>query len=117
MKQKTVYKISVFLAVIGLTLMYASSLYIETEKSDIGDIEKSWTGRTVKIEGNITSYSRSGGNAFMDVKDTSGSIFVVDFESDTDLEEGDRVEVTGNVELYEGELEVIAESIETAAGG
>ncbi len=114
MKEKTVYKISVFLALIGLTLMYASSLYIEVEETEIGKIEKSWTGRNVKINGNVTSFTKSGGHAFMDVEDVTGKIKVADFDSEISLSEGENIEVTGNVELYKGELEVIAQEIETS---
>lgn len=113
MKQKTVYKISVFLAVTGLTLMYASSLYIDVEEAEIGEIEESWAGKSVKVQGNATSFTKSGGHAFVEVEDSTGKILVVEFDSNSELEEDDQLQVTGHVELYEGKLEIIAEEIET----
>lgn len=109
--RKQLYRASVFFAVIGLTLIYFSSLYLQLEQVNIGDIERSWSGKNVKIEGNVTDFSRSSGHAFMDLKDSTGEIMVVDFDSDLKLEEGDRVTVTGHVEIYKGQLEVIADKV------
>lgn len=113
MKRKQLYKISVFLSVIGLTLMYASSLYLEMETVSIGDIKKSWSGKTLKIQGTAANVTNSGGNLFMDVKDSTGSILVVNFDSKSSISEGDSVTITGHVALYEGELEIIAKKIKT----
>lgn len=111
MKQKQLYKASIFLSVIGLTLMYASSLYLELDNSDVGDIKKSWSGKTLQIQGEAVNVTNSGGNLFMDVKDSTGSILVVSFDSQTSVNDGDSVNVTGHVALYEGELEIIAKEI------
>lgn len=110
--KRQIYKVSVFLAIIGLTLMYASSLYLELEKVDIGEIERGWSGKTVKIEGNVTRFSRSNGHAFMDLEDNTGKIMVVDFDSGLQLKKGENVTVTGHVSLYKGKLEVIADEIQ-----
>ncbi len=106
------YKASVFFAVIGLTLMYAASLYIGVEETDIGEIDREWNGRNVKISGEVTSFSRSSGHAFFDVNDSTGEILVADFDSGLSLEKGDAVNVTGHVSVYEGKLEVIAKDVE-----
>lgn len=111
MERKKLYKISVFLSVIGLTLMYASSLYLTNKHVEIGEIEKSWSGKNVKVTGKITSYTESGGHAFMDVSDSSGNITVVNFDAQESFEQGDRVNVTGHVEIYKGELEIIVKEI------
>lgn len=112
MNRKQTYKISVFLSVIGLTLMYGASLYIQLDTVDIGEIEESWVGKTLKIEGEAVNVSSSGGHLFMDVRDNTGSILVVNFDSATSVKEGEKVNITGHVALYEGELEVIAKEIE-----
>ncbi len=112
MNRKTLYKASVFMAVIGLTLMYASSLYLSIERVDIGEIEKSWSGKNVRIAGSVVDFSRSGETAFIELKDRTGQILVVDFDSSIELEEDEDINVTGHVSIYEGELEVIARDIQ-----
>ncbi len=111
MKHKTAYKVSVFLAVAGLTVMYASSLYLSIDRVDIGEIQRSWTGKNVKISGEVTRFSKSGDTRFIDLNDTTGEILVVDFDSSVQLEEGDQANITGHVAIYEGQLEVIAREI------
>lgn len=111
MKRKELYKISVFLSVIGLTLMYASSQYLEPEVVDIKKVDRGQTGEVLAIEGTAVNVTNTGSNLFMDVKDSTGSIMVVNFESESSASEGDSVTVIGSVELYEGKLEVIARNI------
>ncbi len=112
MRRKNVYRISVFLAAIGLVLIYFSSLYLTIDQVRIGDIDRSWSGKNVKISGNVTSFSTSSGHAFIDVEDSSGEILVVDFDSDLELERADTVNVTGHVSVYKGTLEVIAKEVQ-----
>lgn len=110
--RKNLYKASIFFAVIGLTLMYFSTLYLEIDESGIGEIEMSWTGKNVKIEGNVSSYSSSGGHAFITLKDSTGEIQVVDFDSQLEFEEGATITVIGNVDTYRGNLQVVADEIQ-----
>lgn len=112
MRRKDAYRLSVFLAVIGLTLIYFSSLYLSLEEVDIGEIERDWSGRNVEIKGNVTGFTKSSGHAFIDVEDSTGEILVVDFDSDLELERGETVTVTGHVEIYEGKLEIVAKEVE-----
>lgn len=111
MKRKQLYKISVFLSVIGLTLMYASSLYLEPGKVEINQIDESQTGEILEIEGAAVNVTNTGDNLFMDLKDSTGSIMVVNFDSQTSVNEGESLNVIGHVELYEGKLEIIAREI------
>lgn len=112
MKHRSAYKICVFLAIIGLGIMYASSLYISPEKAIISEIDKSWSGKNVEISGKVISFSSSGKNIFMRLNDSTGDIKVVQFESEFSAKKGEKVNVTGTVELYQGELEIIAEEIQ-----
>ncbi len=113
MKRQNLYRASVFLAVIGLTLMYGASLYLNLEQVDIGSIEKSWSGRNVRVNGEVTRFHSSEDTAFIDLEDSTGSILVVNFDNRLELEKGDSINVTGYVSIYEGEKEVIAREIET----
>lgn len=108
---KNIYRASIFFAVIGLTLMYLSSLYMSIDHVQIGKIEKGWSGKNVKIGGEVTSFSASSGHSFFQVNDSSGEIQVVKFDSELSLEEGEEVNVTGRVALYRGQLEVIAKEV------
>lgn len=111
MNRRQLYKISVFLSVIGLTLMYASSLYLEPETVEIENIDESQAGEVLAIKGTAVNVTSTGSNLFMDVKGSTGNIMVVNFDSEASISEGASISVIGNVELYEGELEIIAREI------
>ena len=116
MRRKNVYKLSVLLAVIGLSMVYASSFYMATGKVDIGSIKKSQAGKNVRIEGHVTSFSRPKNTAFVTVEDSTGAVQVVDFDSSLDLRTGESVTVKGNVNIYHGELEIVADSVRQRSG-
>lgn len=111
MKRKQLYKISVFLSVIGLTLMYASSQYLQPGKVKVKDIDRSQTGEVIEVEGTAMNVTNTGKHLFMDLKDPTGSIMVADFDTEVSVSNGDNLSVIGSVELYEGKLEVIARDI------
>lgn len=112
MSRKKAYKISIFLSVLGLTLIYASSLYLGMEKVEVSEIDKSSAGKTLEISGEVTSSRKTSGHLFLDVNDSTGEILVVQFDSKKNIDEGEKVNVTGHVSIYKGTLEVIAKEIE-----
>lgn len=111
MRYRDLYKISLVMAVIGLSMMYASSLYIQIEEVNVSEIERSWQGKNVIVQGEAVNVTESEGHLFFDLKDEESSILIVDFDSIKEVSEGEKVEVTGKVEIYRGEIEIIAEQI------
>ncbi|MBC5792884.1 MAG: OB-fold nucleic acid binding domain-containing protein [Nanohaloarchaea archaeon] len=105
------YALSVLLSVIGLGIMYASSIYVEPPEVKVGSIDASWNGKPVKIKGTVRGHTNVSNNIFIDLKDPTGEITVLSFDSKTRLSKGDRIQVQGNVELYRGKVEVIANNI------
>lgn len=91
--------------------MYASSLYLEPEKVDVKNIDESQTGKVLEVKGTAVNVTNSGDHLFIEFKDSTGSILVVDFDSEHSVSEGNSLTIIGNVELYEGELEIIARDI------
>lgn len=87
-------------------------------KTDIGSITNDWTNRTVTITGTITATDSVGKGQRLRIRDASGEISVILWESvlsklaSADLLAGQAIIVTGPVNLYRGHLEVIASSPE-----
>jgi DNA/RNA endonuclease YhcR with UshA esterase domain len=69
----------------------------------------------VLINGTALSVSESNGNIFIKLSDGTGNLTVVMFERTArGIEipnEGDNITVTGQVNTYKGEVEIIANSI------
>lgn len=92
--------------------MYVSAENIQPEKVEIEELTASTTGEVVTVEGEVVSSSFRDGNLFLTVKDDTGELKVANFNSQKNFQEGDNVAVSGQVTLYEGEVEIIADSIE-----
>lgn len=88
-------------------------MYINIEPVDISDIEKSWSGKSLMVQGEIAEVRTSSGHLFFNLKQGKDSIKVVKFDSQSSYSNGDRVNVTGHVEIYKGELEIVAKEIES----
>lgn len=74
------------------------------------EIDPSWTGETARVEGEINSKTYTGGNLFLELGNRN--LTVVQFEAEDCFREGEEVAVEGKVRIYQGEMEIIADSIE-----
>ncbi len=108
------FRLCVVMGAVGLLAVYGSSMYITLEPVQIREIQESWTGRTVLIQGEIQNLSTSSGNSFFDISQGDNTIMAVDFDSSRDYSEGE-ANITGHIDIYEGELEVIVDRVEQSS--
>jgi DNA/RNA endonuclease YhcR with UshA esterase domain len=118
MNENTLGKISVIGIFISIIVLYIVTNQIFSSHVQIGDIDKSFVGKTVNVTGEIITVSETAGNYFIRIKDGTGEIKII-LWSDTieflkannfDLNEfkvGNKINAIGDVQIYKGELEVI----------
>ena len=113
-----VKRISLIIAIIGIVMIYAISIFIEPESVTTGSIDLGDTGKYVIINGTITSMNVNDGHVFLDVDDGTGTIMVVMFERTArnypeiyNVKKDDNVVIKGQVNVYKSEIEIIASSI------
>jgi len=118
MNEKTLTRFSIIGTIASILALYIVTNHIFSSSIDIGEIDKTFVGKSVNIPGEITSISNSEGNFFIKLKDESGEIKVVLWEdiiksintNDIDvnkLNKGDKINVIGDVQIYKGEIEII----------
>ncbi|MFP4045986.1 MAG: exodeoxyribonuclease VII large subunit [Candidatus Aenigmatarchaeota archaeon] len=121
MKDKRLYKISLLISLAGLTVLLVWASLIEPDKVGIQSITREDIGQEVVVEGSIETMDwLEEGHLFFHVKDRKDRIMVVLFKDDAEgmginrnsLEVEERVEVTGEVKDYNGQLEIIPSRIE-----
>ena len=95
---------------IGLGIIHISHSFIQPEKVDIGSVDKTWVGNSVSVNGTVSSVHSSNETVFLTLQDGSGSITVVDFDNGN-YRKGSSVRVEGYVEIYQNELEIVADEI------
>ena len=109
MKETTLLKIAIICSLVGLIVLYFISAKIE-----IGDYKPNLlnknVGEDVKLTGTITKISQRDNVAFVEVNQEN-PITVVLFADSNDLEEGNVVEIIGEVQEYNGKEEIIANRI------
>lgn len=118
MDEKTLKRISIIGVCICLVLLYIVTIQPSSLHVNIGEIDRSLTGKIVNVTGVIEAVSESKGNVFIDLKDDTGEIKVVLWEETIDsidtndlnkgeLVRGNVLNVIGEVQIYKGELEVV----------
>jgi RecJ-like exonuclease len=93
-------------------LIYVAGENIEPETMAIENISTTDTGEIITVEGTVTSSSFIEGNLFLDMEDETGSISVSNFGANQNFREGEDVSVEGEITIYEGDLSLVANSIE-----
>lgn len=118
MDEKFLMKVSLTGVLVSLVLLYVITIQNLSFHVKIGEIDKSFIGRTVNVTGEITGVFESKGHIFFDLKDDTGKIKVVLWEDTvefldinnvnvSEIKNGNEINIIGNVQLYKGELEVI----------
>lgn len=111
MKENTLLKIALICSLVGLITLYFISAKIEIKDFKPGRLNAN-AGGDVKLIGTVTKISDRGDVVFIDVNQQS-PVTVVLFTDDDNLRlnNGDNVEVFGEVQEYNGKSEIIAQKI------
>ena len=110
MESEGLYRLSFFLALTGLVMMY-SSTFISPEKASVSEIGPGMTGEKVKVSGTVTEASGDQ-HFFFQLSSGDSKIQAVQFDTSPSYTDGENVTVTGEVTMYRGSEEIIVESIE-----
>ena len=111
MKEHHLLKIALICSLIGLAVLYFISIRIEIKEYKPNTLNKN-IGDDVKLKGTITKITDKGDVVFIEVAQLS-PVTIVLFSNDDNLKlnKGDNIEVTGELQEYNGKDEVIAEKI------
>ena len=115
---KFLIKASFLMAVVGIVILFIFVQNIEPLEAEIKNIDDSYVGKSVKVEGIIDSigYGKDKETLFLTVSDKNKDIKIVMFKKDLEnmhqnLSVSDNVFIMGEVALYNGNLEIIARNI------
>lgn len=120
LSERSLYRISFFLAIAGIVAVFLVSSGIEPQEIRISKITGDFLGRTVSVSGIIGDkpYWHEDGHLFFTLSDGPWEMKVVFFESAAkklpglkNLSKGMNVTVTGKVNEYKNELEIVGNEI------
>lgn len=111
MKETTLLKIALICSLVGLIVLYFISAKIEAKDYKPARLNEN-IGDDVKLKGVILGISDRGDVVFIEVSHQN-PVDVVLFTKDNNLNlnEGDSIEVIGEVQEYNGKNEIIADKI------
>ena len=108
------------IALVGVMLLYYFSQGSGASQMKIGELGYKNIGEKVEARGIIRSAKLSGKTCLMDfcetVSNESSCIAVVSFDRDYTKQAGYGARVTGEVQLYKGKLEIVAEKVIVETG-
>lgn len=114
MDEKTMTKLSLLCSLTGLAAIYTAAMQVRPTMTPIASLDNQFVGLKVAVSGQVVdSYEHPDGHLFLKLHDDSGSVVSVPVFARVRAELGepieflDIVQVTGEVKLYKGELEVI----------
>ena len=116
MNEKTMTKLSLFCSLTGIAVIYAAAMQVRPMMTPIASLDNEFVGLKAVISGQVVdSYEHEDGHLFLKLRDDSGGMVSVPVFARVRAELGepiellDVVQVTGEVKLYRGELELIPE--------
>jgi DNA/RNA endonuclease YhcR with UshA esterase domain len=108
-------KLGLLCSIIGLAAIYAGAIQVRPSVTPIARIDNEFVGLKVIISGQVVDLRESNGHLFLTLQDNSGGTMAVPIFSsvrsqlEDSIEMLDEVQVTGEVTLYQGALEVVPE--------
>jgi RecJ-like exonuclease len=107
--EKDIYRACIVLSIIGLGIIHVSHSYLEYQEVKVEEIDRTWLGNSVRVEGEIVSRTEVDGAKFMELRDSTDTISIVDFEMRNATSQAS---ISGYVDVYQGDLQIVAEEIE-----
>ena len=104
-------KLSWAATVVGLIALFLITELMQTEMTRTTDITDSMVGKEVSISGRVKSAYQKDSNLFLTIEDSYGTIKAVWFDAKKTLEKNSTVKLTGRINKYNGELEIIIEGL------
>ena len=111
MKENILLKIALICSLAGLLILYFISAKIDLKDYKPSELNKN-IGDDVKLKGTVNKITEKDDVVFIEVSHQSPITVVLFTENfNSNLKEGDTVEVTGEVQEYRGKNEIIADKI------
>lgn len=102
---------SLLFVMAGLGAMYAAATVYSPPDVSPGAIGMDDVGTTVAVTGRVSDLQRTEDGVFFDIEGDGGEMRGVSFR-DVNVREGERYRLTGQIDVYRGELEIVVEAVD-----
>jgi len=98
--------LSIIFSVAGIALLYFLSTLSQPTLIDLNEIQK-YEGKQVIVEGIVTEYYTTKFDSQIITIENNNFSTKIFIEGKTDIDYGDKIQATGEVQIYNGEWEVV----------
>ena len=113
MKERTLFKIAILCFLVGIVPLFFIADNIDLREIDVSEIEGENIGDDVKLLGEVVAVSNTEKVMFLEV--AQQKIEIVDVvlfkEEDIMIKEGDYIELVGELDDYNGSVNIIANAV------
>lgn len=110
MNERLLFNLALFFSISGIIILFLLAKTIEINDTTIDKIADTGTGNSVSVVGTVEEISEKGNITFIMISQTN-EIKIVSFASGLDLKQGEQVRVTGKIQDYRNEKEIVADQI------
>lgn len=113
MRKEIIFKIALMAALIGILALFLISEKVKPEAKRVCGVDREMEGKLVSVSGVIDEvYGLSNGGSSFNLYEGECSLKVVFFNEGLFVKKGGGVKVTGIIQSYRGELELVADRVE-----
>ena len=110
-KENNIIKFSLIVFIITILLIFYIENNFEKPKTKISEIELKDINKRVIFYGNLTKFNKNNDMGFFTFEDNNKSINIVTFNLNQSFELNKTYKINGRVNLYENNIQVIADEI------
>jgi DNA/RNA endonuclease YhcR with UshA esterase domain len=119
LREDLLTKICFFSAIIGIVSLYLISFTLVAEDLDLDSLNANLVGKKVTLSGSVDDVrNHKNGHIFFKMRNNTNSIEVVLWESKVEqlrlngydlsmISEGNRLQITGTLEMYKGNIQLV----------
>ncbi len=113
MAESTLINISLFMAIIGIIILFFISDKIKIKEYNLNEISEELIDKEIKINGKIEDIKELKNSLLLTLSENKNKLKVIIYKKDkiVGLKKNQMIEVTGKLKIYEKEFEIEAEEI------
>jgi len=106
-------RLALICSLVGIIALFFISENMEIKEKNINEINKDNIGEDIKIKGIVSKSTDKGKIILLDIVQPETVTVVLFKDSDFNISTGTKVEITGEIDEFNGQLEIIGNEVKT----
>jgi len=111
MEEKSLLRLALICSLVGIIVLFFISESMEIKEKNINEINKDNVGEDIKIKGIVSKSTDKGKIILLDIIQPETITIVLFKDHDFNISTGTKVEITGEIDEFNGQLEIIGNEV------